>query len=694
MLILFRNIFLVLFTCLTSFALLSQSTSIGGNINTYYKVDSIWKKSCAPFIELQTAVGLSVDDEVLIIQMQGVTVNTSYDNNFGSIIGYKNTGNYELAEIKKISGNIIELKSPYVKYYSSTGNVQLVKVAKYNNASVDALVTPLPWNGSTGGIVVIDVKDTLVLNADIKASEMGFRGGNLYPNEAFRCGDTQFYWSLNTGFIGMKGEGVATFNQNFESGFVANANGGGGGNAHNAGGGGGSNAGNGGNGGYQSPNCPLAINEGTGGNFLQYVPNYYRIFMGGGGGAGQQDDGFATPGMNGGGLVIIKAGTLIGNNHSILADGGSQSNLAGNGIFSDGAGAGGGGGSILMEINTYSTNVFLSAIGGNGGNTFANDPLIVSGPGGGGGGGMIWHSGASVPAIVSTAVNAGIGGIVNNSMSGLDGANYGAQPGIDGYLFNNLNIPFYTYKLPEILSMYSDTIICQNDTAILGANFNVVEPHTLQWSPSVNLKHPSQINALTAPNTATFYVLTITDSAGCTITDSMKVFVNPLPNPVLNNEFKIQLGKSLELMLPIYDSIYWAPYNFIDSIHSFSPTFTPNKTILYRYYITDSNGCVYYDSILIMVQQCTNLQIPNIFTPNNDGINDFFHVQNILVDDLKKLVIFNRWGQIVYSSNDINGMWDGTFKGKPLENDVYTFILEGICDGAEFIESGSITLLR
>jgi gliding motility-associated-like protein len=64
------------------------------------------------------------------------------------------------------------------------------------------------------------------------------------------------------------------------------------------------------------------------------------------------------------------------------------------------------------------------------------------------------------------------------------------------------------------------------------------------------------------------------------------------------------------------------------------------------------------------------------------------------VDAFKKLVIFNRWGQLVYSSNDINGSWDGTFKGEPLENDVYTFILEGICDGADFVESGNITLIR
>jgi gliding motility-associated-like protein len=693
-LIFFRNIFLALFIFIASNYCTAQATSIGGIVNQYYKVDSIWKKSCNPYIQLQSVAGLSIDDEVLIIQMQGVTVNTSYDNNFGTITAYKNAGNYELAEIKNISGNIVELKSPYIKYYAPSGNIQLVKVAKYKSASVNALIAPLPWNGNTGGVVVIDVTDTLTLNADIKASDMGFRGGNLYPNETFRCSDTQFYWTLNTGFIGMKGEGVACFNQRFESGFMSNANGGGGGNANNAGGGGGSNAGNGGNGGYQSLSCPASINEGTGGNFLQYVPNYFRIYLGGGGGAGQQDEGFATPGMNGGGLIIIKADYLIANNHSILANGGNQTNLAGNGTVSDGAGAGGAGGSILLEVNNYTTNLSVSANGGKGGNTFANDPLIVSGPGGGGGGGIIWFSTATLPAFVSTSIIGGAPGIVNNTLSALDGTPYGAEAGIDGSLFNMLQIPFYHYQLPIINSMYNDTTICEKDTAILGTNFNVVAPYTLQWTASTSIKNATQVNALVAPNTSTYYILTITDSAGCSISDSMQVLVNPLPNSNLNHEYLIQLGTSLQLNLPSFDSIYWAPYNFIDSIHSFNPIFNPNKTTSYRYYITDSNGCVYYDSLLLKVQQCSNLQIPNIFTPNNDGINDFFHVHSILVDAFKKLVIFNRWGQLVYSSNDINGSWDGTFKGEPLENDVYTFILEGICDGADFVESGNITLIR
>ena len=691
---LFKKILVCLVFVISSCHCYSQFTSLGGIINTYYKVDSIWKHSCNAFIQVQNTVGLDTGDEVLLIQMQGAVINTSYDNSFGNIKAYKNAGNYELAEIKTIIGNRIELKSPIIKYYSTNERVQLVKVAKYKSAAINALVTSLPWDGTTGGVIAIDVQDTLVLNRNINAGSMGFRGGNLYPNEPFHCGDTQYYWTLNTGAIGMKGEGITRYDQKYEAGIMPYANGGGGGAANNSGGGGGGHAGNGGNGGFQSSNCASSINEGVGGKFIDYYPNYFRIYAGGGGGAGQQDDGFATPGMNGGGIVLIRANYLIGNNNAILSQGGNQTNSAGNGIVSDGGGGGGAGGSILLEVNNYTTPLFLNVAGGNGGNTFANDPVISTGPGGGGGGGMIWYSGAALPAVVTTTTSGGNPGIVNNSLAPTNGTSYGAEPGVDGLVFNQLSIPFYHYDLPVIISMYNDTTICRNDTAILGAEFAVKSPYSMQWSPISSIKNSTALHPLVFPQTTTNYLLTITDSAGCTVTDSMVVNVNQLPNPFLGKNYVIQLGKSLQLNLPIHDSIFWAPYNFIDSIHSFNPIFTPDKTTLYRYYITDSNGCVYYDSLLIEVKQCTNLQIPNIFTPNNDGVNDYFHIENILVDKLTKLIIYDRWGEVVFYTEDLNAKWDGTYHHQLADNDVYTYLLEGVCEGANFVESGNITLLR
>ena len=69
-----------------------------------------------------------------------------------------------------------------------------------------------------------------------------------------------------------------------------------------------------------------------------------------------------------------------------------------------------------------------------------------------------------------------------------------------------------------------------------------------------------------------------------------------------------------------------------------------------------------------------SLYIPNAFTPNGDGINDFFGPEAIDVSKYS-LKIFNRWGEIIFTSNNLKNGWDGTFKGKTVQNDVYVYQL-------------------
>jgi gliding motility-associated-like protein len=86
--------------------------------------------------------------------------------------------------------------------------------------------------------------------------------------------------------------------------------------------------------------------------------------------------------------------------------------------------------------------------------------------------------------------------------------------------------------------------------------------------------------------------------------------------------------------------------------------------------------------------------VPNAFSPNGDGHNDRFYA---IVPNLRQaeLIIFNRWGEVLYRSFDLAAGWDGTFKEKPVQEGVYVFVVEGIgVDGSEFKRSGTITLIR
>ena len=86
--------------------------------------------------------------------------------------------------------------------------------------------------------------------------------------------------------------------------------------------------------------------------------------------------------------------------------------------------------------------------------------------------------------------------------------------------------------------------------------------------------------------------------------------------------------------------------------------------------------------------------VPNAFSPNNDGHNDVFR---IFVPNLRfgELVIFNRWGEELYRSTDLDAAWDGTNNGREVPEGVFVFLIKGTGEnGKEFTRSGTVTLFR
>lgn len=683
----------ILFTLFLGIVSQAQLTPITGVVNLYYPVDTVFTVNCRSHIGLTNRTGLTIGDDILIIQMQGAVIDTSNTNQFGIVKRLMNAGNFEFATIIDTNGNDIELKNTLSKYFNASDKVQVVKIAKYKSALIFSTVTCSPWNGNTGGIIALDIVDTLLLNAPINASDKGFRGGNLYPNASFLCNDTRPYWSLFSGVLGPKGEGIYKYNNKYESGMNFIATGGGGGSANNSGGGGGANAGQGGDGGAQSTDCGIGSNNGLGAYPVDYT-FINKLFLGAGGGAGQQDENLATPGMNGGGIIFIKAKYIIGNSQTIEANGGNQTADAGDGARADGAGAGGAGGCIVLDITNYSGSVNISAKGGKGGNTRIEDVLIATGPGGGGGGGLIWHKGIALPPSVITTVGGGLAGTVINSLSPLNGTSYWALDGVDGIVKDSYVPVRNTYTHPNIISINNDTAVCAHDSVLIQITIQATGTINTNWTPSKGFAYTSVSSAMIAPGQSGYIYASIIDTLGCTDIDSMYIEVWPLPTSNLLNQYIIQLYDSIQLHANVYDSIYWAPNRFIDSIFSFNPTFSPPSTQLYRYYLVDSNQCIYYDSLLIKVKQCTNLGLANIFTPNGDGINDTYHFNNILIDELISFQIFTRWGELVFETNNLGDFWDGTFHGKELSTDVYTYQIKGKCYGAIFQDSGNISLIR
>ena len=120
----------------------------------------------------------------------------------------------------------------------------------------------------------------------------------------------------------------------------------------------------------------------------------------------------------------------------------------------------------------------------------------------------------------------------------------------------------------------------------------------------------------------------------------------------------------------------------------------PQESITYTLTITDSNTCEATNSASIFIKPKKAWYIPNIFSPNADGINDVLYAY---IKGIKKMTfdIYNRWGERVFTSTDPLIGWDGFYKGKEAEVGVYTYSIYVIYWDNEPVKAkGSITLVR
>ena len=87
--------------------------------------------------------------------------------------------------------------------------------------------------------------------------------------------------------------------------------------------------------------------------------------------------------------------------------------------------------------------------------------------------------------------------------------------------------------------------------------------------------------------------------------------------------------------------------------------------------------------------------VPSGFSPNGDGKNDYLHVLNVGVATLQEFRVYNRWGEMVYQTSDINDRgWDGTLNGKPQPVGTYVYYVEATCEGKSISLKGNVILLR
>jgi CHU_C Type IX secretion signal domain len=532
-----RLILCLLILGFSSTSLLSQK-SLSGNINQpKTHVVTIG----ADRVTVNNVTGFSVNDTILLIQMQGVRILTAL-NVYGTLQNKTGEpGMHEFMIILSINGgtNEIVFRNNILNSYDPAGNVQIVRVPYYNSAKVTSKLFCTPWDTVTksGGVLALIIGRTLTLDADIDVSALGFKGGKDTVGDGICRNTNQVLYGqeyYNRGFrnAGFKGEGVANLTdlnqplgKSYMKGLGSNWTGGGGGNGRYSGGGGGSNRGAGGLGGLEDcfPNFP----GGNGGIKADHPSLPDRIYMGGGGGASTASPGGSSSnGGNGGGIVIIVADGIVGNGGNILSDGGSGGSAVGVG----GSGGGGAGGSISLSLNSYgSTSLKFSLLGGNGGDDFGG-----YGEGGGGGGGLLYVSTNTTGNVTNNLS----GGTSSVSSGGTGEKRLGFKAILNGFLFNTISSSVTDNQVDSVCSNMSlKKIIGTKPVGGTGPYTYLWEKSYDQvtWIPLTNDTDPTNYTPTLIETTTVWFRRTITDSSVPTILVDVSKPVRIIVHPFIKN---------------------------------------------------------------------------------------------------------------------------------------------------------------
>ena len=241
-----------------------------------------------------------------------------------------------------------------------------------------------------------------------------------------------------------------------------------------------------------------------------------------------------------------------------------------------------------------------------------------------------------------------------------------------------------------IADVTPDTIICEGDSIQLFVRNGVY----YQWFPNYNITNVLGFEPVVYPEITTTYTVIVSDE--CT-SDTAQITVEVLPAPEVEawGDTAVYRFEPVPLFASGGVSYSWNPADNMDFPDSPNPILYPSETDGYVVTVTGENGCTANDTVSVVVWlRCQRFTIPTAFSPNGDGLNDVFRIASYGDDDVSLYQIYNRWGEIVFETNTIVDVWDGTFKGKEQETGVYMYLITVECEDYTETFSGTITLLN
>lgn len=248
---------------------------------------------------------------------------------------------------------------------------------------------------------------------------------------------------------------------------------------------------------------------------------------------------------------------------------------------------------------------------------------------------------------------------------------------------------------PKTIIAPPNKSFCTNSSVILNGNNG--NTYTYNWSPYTYLSNSTIINPVANPPGNFTYNVNIKDRV-CDYDSNFSVMVIANPLPILNATKSNDITCSITTAkLNVTGAIQytWDPSSTLNNL--FIPNPVANPVINTEYIVTgvDSNGCKGKDKITVLASLGNNtFNLPNAFTPNGDGKNDCFGLKGFGSSQKIYFIIYNRWGEKVFETNDINTCWNGQYKGHPVESGNYVYYITAKTNCGDIVRKGNVILIR
>lgn len=243
-----------------------------------------------------------------------------------------------------------------------------------------------------------------------------------------------------------------------------------------------------------------------------------------------------------------------------------------------------------------------------------------------------------------------------------------------------------------------DTIICHNASTQLDAR---ITGSSFAWSPLATLENSDQLNPIAGPSVSTTYNLVVYDSKGCPKpgVDDVTVTVLPPIRASITSDTVVIAAQPLQLTAAGGTRYLWSPSTGLshdDIANPISTLLNIGDSIRYNLKVFNQIGCYESASVLVKIFKTPPaVFVPSAFTPDGNSKNDLLRPISAGMKQIEYFNVYNRWGQLMFSTTLTNHGWDGTIRGKPQNSGVYVWTVKAIdYNGKPYFQKGTTTLIR